>query len=186
MRTQNYRMGDHLKVFRFGYTHHMLYIGNSQVIHYSGWANGPFDNANAKVEVAFLGRVVGTGRVSVVQHKRRRYSGRKAVDRAMKRLGEREYNLLTNNCEHFVNWAILGKQRSAQVALVTAAVDIALDPVGPLVDSIAGETGLLRPRVRVLDAVNHLTEAKEKSITARFGFVAGPPIGLSSIFKRMV
>ena len=37
------------------------------------------------------------------------------VERAKSRLGEREYNLLFNNCEHFVNWCKTGISQSQQV-----------------------------------------------------------------------
>jgi hypothetical protein len=35
--------------------------------------------------------------------------------RAMSRLGEQNYNLLFNNCEHFAHWCKTGRHRSAQV-----------------------------------------------------------------------
>jgi hypothetical protein len=37
------------------------------------------------------------------------------VRRARSRLGERRYDLLSNNCEHFCNWCKLGEARSSQV-----------------------------------------------------------------------
>jgi hypothetical protein len=38
-----------------------------------------------------------------------------AVARARSRLGENHYHLLTNNCEHFCTWCLLGQARSEQV-----------------------------------------------------------------------
>ena len=35
--------------------------------------------------------------------------------RAMSRIGEQNYNLLFNNCEHFATWCKTGRHRSAQV-----------------------------------------------------------------------
>ena len=35
--------------------------------------------------------------------------------RAMSRIGEQNYNLLFNNCEHFANWCKTGRHRSGQV-----------------------------------------------------------------------
>lgn len=32
------KAGSHIKVNRLGYTHHGIYIGNGQVVHYSGFA----------------------------------------------------------------------------------------------------------------------------------------------------
>ena len=40
---------------------------------------------------------------------------RVTVRRAMGRLGEQNYNLLFNNCEHFAHWCKTGRHRSSQV-----------------------------------------------------------------------
>ena len=37
------------------------------------------------------------------------------VRRARSRIGENDYRLLTNNCEHFCNWCLNGVSHSAQV-----------------------------------------------------------------------
>ena len=39
----------------------------------------------------------------------------KVVERALSRLGERAYNLFTNNCEHFATWCKTGRQRCSQI-----------------------------------------------------------------------
>lgn len=38
-----------------------------------------------------------------------------AVQRALSRIGERAYNYIANNCEHFKNWVHHGENRSQQV-----------------------------------------------------------------------
>lgn len=38
-----------------------------------------------------------------------------AVNRALSRIGERAYNYIANNCEHFKNWVHHGENRSEQV-----------------------------------------------------------------------
>ena len=38
----------------------------------------------------------------------------KSLETARSRLGEKKYNVLTNNCEHFVNWAKTGVSQSSQ------------------------------------------------------------------------
>lgn len=43
------------------------------------------------------------------------YSPRETVRRAKSRLGEREYNLLFNNCEHFAIWCKTGLSKSYQI-----------------------------------------------------------------------
>ena len=40
---------------------------------------------------------------------------RVTLQRAMSRIGEQDYNLLFNNCEHFATWCKTGRHRSGQV-----------------------------------------------------------------------
>ncbi len=44
------------------------------------------------------------------------YSPEEIVRRARSRLGENDYRLVTNNCEHFCNWCVSGVKISTQVA----------------------------------------------------------------------
>ncbi len=37
------------------------------------------------------------------------------ISRAISRIGEKRYNLLFNNCEHFANWCKTGRHRSSQM-----------------------------------------------------------------------
>lgn len=43
------------------------------------------------------------------------FERQEAVKRGFSRLGERAYNYITNNCEHFKNWVHFGENRSEQV-----------------------------------------------------------------------
>lgn len=45
------------------------------------------------------------------------------VDRAKSKLGEQDYNLLFNNCEHFANWCKTGNSHSRQVKEFLPIVD---------------------------------------------------------------
>lgn len=109
--------GTHLTSRRRGYVHHGLYAGDGRVIHYAGYdrrfRRGP-------VEEVSLERFAG-GRGWQVHHRAApAFIGTAAVERARGRLGEDRYHLWRNNCEHFVEWAIAGRPRSAQVdALVS-------------------------------------------------------------------
>jgi hypothetical protein len=105
-------IGAHLTTSRFGYDHHGVYVGRGQVVHYSGlsgfWQCGP-------VEEVSLSRFVGGHPVRIVPHPESASSPEEIVRRARSRLGEDDYRLLTNNCEHFCNWCLSGISRSAQV-----------------------------------------------------------------------
>jgi hypothetical protein len=105
-------LGAHLKTSRRGYTHHGVYVGAGRVVHYSGlsgfWQCGPVE------EVSLPSFAAGHG-VQLVLHERSTYSPQEIVRRARSRVGENDYRLLTNNCEHFCNWCLYGVSRSAQV-----------------------------------------------------------------------
>jgi hypothetical protein len=103
--------GSRLIVRRRGYFHHGIYLGHGKVIHYAGW----FSSAGGLIEEVTLeqftkGRPYGIGRLPPDRH-----AGEEVVRRARSRLGERRYQLLKNNCEHFCNWCQLGECRSEQV-----------------------------------------------------------------------
>jgi hypothetical protein len=105
-------MGAHLITPRIGYDHHGVYAGGGWVVHYSGlsgfWQCGP-------VEEVSLSQFVNGHPVRIVEHLELRHSPEEIVRRARSRLGENDYRLLSNNCEHFCNWCVSGISRSAQV-----------------------------------------------------------------------
>lgn len=105
--------GAHLSTTRHGYSHHGVYIGEGRVVHYAGlsgglWQCGPVE------EVPVL-RFASGNAIRIVEQHTTAYSPEEIVRRARSRLGENDYRLLTNNCEHFCNWCVSGVSRSAQV-----------------------------------------------------------------------
>lgn len=111
--------GAHLVTPRLGYRHHGLYVGDGRVLHYAGlhrvWRRGPVE----EVTLAQFER--GRG-LAVARAGGARFDAEAAIERARSRLGERRYRLWSNNCEHFVNWALDGEARSAQVERVQQQV----------------------------------------------------------------
>lgn len=106
-------VGSHLKILKTGYSHHGIYIGNGRVIHYSGLADGfesgPIEEASLEVFRK------SDNKFTIVAHLEPRYLPEESVARAKSRIGESHYCLFSNNCEHFVNWAIEGDHQSTQV-----------------------------------------------------------------------
>lgn len=90
------QVGDHLYVSRVGYTHHGLYIGDGKVIHY----------LMEKVKEDTLETFADGSKIRIRPESESPacYSSDEIVDRAYRRLHENNYNLLVNNCEHFVRW----------------------------------------------------------------------------------
>lgn len=84
---------DHLFVHRGVYSHHGLYVGDDNVIHYSeGRVRfGSIEEFSNGIEIEIM-------------DSRIRHSTDEVIVRAYSRLGEENYNLVFNNCEHFVNW----------------------------------------------------------------------------------
>ncbi|WP_126284866.1 lecithin retinol acyltransferase family protein [Burkholderia stagnalis] len=105
-------VGAHLVTRRTGYAHHGIYVGGGKVIHYAGLSRrlcgGP-------VEIVSIDCFAAGSGFAIIQHAAVRYSGSEVVCRATSRLGEHDYRLLTNNCEHFCRWCLFGVGRSEQV-----------------------------------------------------------------------
>jgi Lecithin retinol acyltransferase len=97
---------------RRGYTHHGVYVGNGLVVHYAGlsrsWRRGPVEVV--PLSEFSLGESLWVRRTPAARH-----AGPSAVRRALSRLGEDAYRILTNNCEHFCAWCVEGDSRSLQV-----------------------------------------------------------------------
>ena len=112
-------LGAHLETSRVGYRHHGVYVGGRKVVHYAGfcrrWQAGPVE------EVTLSSFAVGHT-IRIVEHPTCTYSPQEIVDRARSRLGEQDYRLLTNNCEHLCNWCIRGRSQSAQAERPIASV----------------------------------------------------------------
>lgn len=53
---------------------------------------------------------------------RKVYSAKETVERALSRVGEKNYNLVTNNCEHFAIWCKTGVAESFQVKRVVNTI----------------------------------------------------------------
>jgi hypothetical protein len=110
--------GMHLIIYRRGYTHHGIYLGDGRVVHYAGRIKYP----HGLVEEISLAEF-SEGRAPRAEMRRiGGFNGNEIVRRARSRLGERRYDLLRNNCEHFCNWCRLGENRSSQVEWLIAPV----------------------------------------------------------------
>ena len=104
--------GQHLYIKKASgsYTHHALGMGNDRVIHYSGLAN---DLVTAGViEEVSLEEFSKGQEIHVKPHLNRKYETDEAIIRASLRLGEAQYHILHNNCEHFVEWCITGLHKA--------------------------------------------------------------------------
>jgi hypothetical protein len=109
------KQGDHVKVKRFGYQHHGIYIGNGHVIHYTGdvWKHIT-GQEKACIRRDTLEDFADNRKIEVV-HYTSCDPTEKVLERARERLREQDYALFSNNCEHFATWCKTGKKKSQQV-----------------------------------------------------------------------
>jgi hypothetical protein len=110
--------GTHLATSRRGYVHHGIYVGGGMVVHYAGLSR--FLHSGPVEEVA-MSRFSRGRPVRVIECSESRYSPQEIVRRARSRLGENDYQVLRNNCEHFCNWCISGRSYSTQVESTLAS-----------------------------------------------------------------
>lgn len=113
------KRGDHLVTPRVGYKHHGIYLGGNQVIHYSGFSE--FGKGGPIVKVSLRDFAQGQ-KVQVKQHPYAKFDSEERIRRAKSRLGEESYNLVLNNCEHFVNWCIYDASESSQVNIAAGSL----------------------------------------------------------------
>jgi hypothetical protein len=101
--------GDHIIVKRILgiYTHHGPYIGGGKVIHYQKHG-GVQQSTLRSFRMPSL-------RLYVRRYKSVDVDFSQAIQRAKSRLSENRYALLYNNCEHFVEWCLVGTPHSYQI-----------------------------------------------------------------------
>ena len=115
--------GDVIYVKRMGdlYRHYGIYAGNNRVIHYAG-RNGDWGDDVSIHEALLHEFLQDAKRFTICRFKTRcdipgyhLYSREETLRRAYLRLGERNYNLISNNCEHFAIWCRTNISTSSQV-----------------------------------------------------------------------
>lgn len=106
--------GQHLYIKKVSgsYTHHGLGIGEDKVIHYSGLANDL--KTPGVIEELSIEEFAQNKEIHIKPHLERKYQPDEAIIRGFLRLGEAQYHILHNNCEHFVEWCISGRHKSSQ------------------------------------------------------------------------
>jgi hypothetical protein len=121
------RRGDHLRAGHPGALHHDgIYLGDGRVIHLVGPAGT--GKAGARVQIdpltAFAARRPVTVRPYAPNH-----NPDEIIARAMSKLGQGGYDLISNNCQHFARWCATGDRVSEQITAVAATTGTVAAPV---------------------------------------------------------
>lgn len=119
------KRGDHIRVQRSGvYAHHGIYVSDDEVIHFTNAADddGVLDWSKCEVIRTSLVQFLHGGTVEVKVYTDDElndlYPVEHIVNYARACMGDANYNLVFNNCEHFANVCTLGRFRSIQVERV--------------------------------------------------------------------
>ena len=115
--------GDHVYAWRLKtsdglpalYQHHGIYVGDNRVVAYSAEPGSLVEIMEGEVGYVSLDDFTRGEPVRVKLHEGSPYGREQVVERAEARLGECEYSLFTNNCEHFANECADGRARSPQL-----------------------------------------------------------------------
>lgn len=111
--------GAHIRVEIGKLYHHGIYIGNDEVVQFGLPMDVYRDPKTVKVIKSPISDFLGGGFLEVRRYDRKelkqKNSDEEIVRIALSKLGEGDYNILTNNCEHFCNFCIFGKKISTQV-----------------------------------------------------------------------
>jgi hypothetical protein len=142
------RIGAHIATPRGAYVHHGIYVGDGRVVHYGGLARGL---RRGPVEMVTVEEFTQGRALRLITETSPCFTGSEVAGRALSRIGEDRYRVLTNNCEHFCEWCVRAEPRSRQVdAWLTAprrVLKAANEPIGKLRELFRAAAGLRAPRV---------------------------------------
>lgn len=133
--TTTFSLGAHLITPRRWYVHHGIYVGDDKVVHYQGYSRSGRKSSVAVVSLEGFSRGEP---VHLCTDGRAAYSSLEIVDRAMSRIGEDAYDILSNNCEHFCLWCLAGSAQSRQVKALTSVERMAAHVVQSFMGLIYG------------------------------------------------
>ena len=120
-------MGDHIRVNRGLYCHHGIYVSDDEVIHFTGNEDDSIlDWSKPEVISSDLDYFLKGDTLEVKEYTDDELEDLYPVDHIVQYaracLGDKGYNLVFNNCEHFANTCTLGRFRSRQVENVFGAL----------------------------------------------------------------
>lgn len=141
---RNLYVGDVMRVVRslagtIPYYHYCIYVGAGEVIHFTGGGENsqPSENVIKRTSTEMFFKDAEMMEIlkfpAEIHHENstfKTFPPASAAKRANTRLGELNYDLATNNCEHFVMWCRTGIEFSSQVLGARDFILSILLPVG--------------------------------------------------------
>jgi hypothetical protein len=135
MKLLNIQGGDILYVHRGLYKHYGIYTGDGKVIHFAPLTGKEIKAENAVVHETSLGNFLKGGTLKIDNKSKAMFPRPEIVERARSQIGNKSYNLVFFNCEHFATWCKTGVYESNQV---NSAIDVAAEGVVYIANLISG------------------------------------------------
>ena len=111
--------GDHIRVKTDQLYHHGIYLGDEEVIQFGGPFDMFADPKSIVVEKVNIEQFLNGGFLEVKEFDRKERKNKRTPDEivntAVSMIGTGGYDILRNNCEHFVNYCIFGEKKSSQI-----------------------------------------------------------------------
>ena len=113
--------GDQIRVNRGLYSHHGIYVSDDEVIQYASPTGSEVSPATALIIKTNLDTFLKGGELEVRTYSSEELKNIRSKDEIVKfarsqlGTGLGEYDLISNNCEHFSNYCAFGEKKSNQV-----------------------------------------------------------------------
>jgi hypothetical protein len=111
------------------YQHYGVYIGNGKVIHVAPLEGQEISMENGVIHETTVERFLNGRALKIDTNIEKNFSDNEIVQRARSRLGEKGYDLLTNNCEHLARWCVTGENISYQVIKKKKKIENAISTI---------------------------------------------------------
>jgi len=105
------------------YQHYGVYIGNGNVIHFAPLEGQEISAENGIIHETTLDKFLNGRALQIEPNINIMFTEYEIIQRAMSRIGEKGYNLFTNNCEHFARWCVTGEHISYQINNIPQKID---------------------------------------------------------------
>lgn len=97
------------------YQHYGVYVGEGIVVHFAPLEGQDISFENGVIHKTTLDKFLNGRALKIDMDIKKRFHDNEIIQRAYSRLGEKGYDLFTNNCEHFARWCVTGENISYQV-----------------------------------------------------------------------
>jgi len=108
------KFGDHIKVKLDSFYHHGIFVSDNEVIHFCSEGKFSILSKNLEIQSTSIEVFAQGNKIQIVEYTDR-YNSEKTVQLARKSIGNKDYDLSYNNCEHFVTRCISGNKQSKTI-----------------------------------------------------------------------